>query len=121
MSNNFGLTNEEQVKALQIILRTRKVSLGILRSNFESSAQASNILSWLEDDGFISMAAGSTTWEINFNKIKDYLPKEEYVESYTKNFYVPFKDTFQYSCLIHLCWFIGILGILGAIFSLLFI
>lgn len=121
MSNNFGLTNEEQVKALQIIVRTRKVTLGILRSNFESSAQASNILSWLEEDGFISMAAGSTTWEVNVNKIKDYLPKEEYVESYTKHFSVPFKDTLLYSLLIHLCWFIGILGILGAIFSLLFI
>ncbi len=121
MKNNFRLSNEEQIKALQIIVRTHKVSLGILRSNFESSAQASNILSWLEDEGFISMSPGNTNWEIHYDKIREYLPKEEYAESYTKNFSVPFKDTFLYSLLIHFCWFIGILGILGAIFSLLFI
>ena len=121
MSNNFGLTNEEQFKALQIIVRTRKVSLGILKSNFGSSARATNILSWLEADGFISMAAGSTSWEIDFNKIKEFLPKEKYVESYTSN--VPIKENIRESkkpdeVIVWLVFFLGCLFLVPIIWGL---
>jgi len=49
------------------------VSQDLLKSQFGSSARATNILSLLEIKGFIQKPEGSNKWNIHFEKIEDCL------------------------------------------------
>lgn len=66
-------TRQEMDVALRLIMERRRVSQDLLKSQFGSSARATNILSLLEVHGFIHKPEGTNRWEIYFDKIEDYM------------------------------------------------
>ncbi len=73
MSNDFGLSSEEKIQALQLISERRRISFDLLKAHFGSSAKATNAISCLEMNGFINKPEGSERWEILYDKIEKYL------------------------------------------------
>ncbi|MDR1104146.1 MAG: ATP-binding protein, partial [Endomicrobium sp.] len=72
---NFGADKESKdlIPALKLISERRRISQDLLKANFGGSARATNILSILEIEGFISKPEGTNKWQINFDKISKYL------------------------------------------------
>lgn len=70
-----GVAPEEFARALKLILERRRVSQDLLKSQFGSSARATNLLSLLEVKGLIHKPDGSNRWEIRFDQIEDCLKK----------------------------------------------
>lgn len=73
MINDFGLSSEEKIQALQLISERRRISFDLLKAHFGSSAKATNAISCLEMNGFINKPEGSERWEIFYDKIEKYL------------------------------------------------
>ncbi|MBI5202311.1 MAG: DNA translocase FtsK 4TM domain-containing protein [Elusimicrobia bacterium] len=71
--STFGVEPLEFTQALKLVLERRRVSQDLLKSQFGSSARATNLLSLLEVKQFIFKPEGSNRWEIHFDKIEDYL------------------------------------------------
>ncbi len=71
--SSFGLDPLEFSQALKLVLERRRVSQDLLKSQFGSSARATNILSALEVKELIHKPEGSNRWEIHFDAIEDYL------------------------------------------------
>ncbi|MBI4348807.1 MAG: DNA translocase FtsK [Elusimicrobia bacterium] len=71
--SSFGVEPLEFTQALKLVLERRRVSQDLLKSQFGSSARATNLLSLLEVKQFIFKPEGSNRWEIHFDKIEDYL------------------------------------------------
>ena len=67
---SFGVTALEFSQALKLVLERRRVSQDLLKSQFGSSARATNILSLLEVKGLIHKPDGSNRWEIHFDEIE---------------------------------------------------
>jgi S-DNA-T family DNA segregation ATPase FtsK/SpoIIIE len=65
--------NKDLIPALKFISERRRVSQDLLKANFGGSARATNILSILEIEGFVSKPEGTNKWQINFDKISKYL------------------------------------------------
>jgi len=72
---SFGVTPLEFSQALKLVLERRRVSQDLLKSQFGSSARATNLLSLLEVKGLIHKPEGSNRWDIHFNDIEDYLSR----------------------------------------------
>jgi S-DNA-T family DNA segregation ATPase FtsK/SpoIIIE len=75
-NNNADLNKEKGVNiisALKLINERRRISQDLLKANFGGSARATNILSILEIEGFISKPEGTNKWHIDFDKISNYL------------------------------------------------
>jgi S-DNA-T family DNA segregation ATPase FtsK/SpoIIIE len=66
---------KDLVPALNLIYERRRVSQDLLKANFGSSSRATNILSLLETQGFIKKPEGTNKWQINYDKIEEYLEK----------------------------------------------
>ena len=73
MSDDFGLSNEEKIQALQLVSERRRISQDLLKAQFGSSAKVINVINWLEMNGFINKPEGSERWEILYDKIGKYL------------------------------------------------
>jgi S-DNA-T family DNA segregation ATPase FtsK/SpoIIIE len=71
--SQFGVEPLEFSQALKLVLERRRVSQDLLKSQFGSSARATNILSALEVKEFIHKPEGSNRWEIHFDVIEDYM------------------------------------------------
>jgi S-DNA-T family DNA segregation ATPase FtsK/SpoIIIE len=69
----FGVEPLEFSQALKLVIERRRVSQDLLKSQFGSSARATNILSALEVKGFIHKPEGSNRWEIHFDDIEAYM------------------------------------------------
>ena len=67
------------IPALKLINERKRISQDLLKANFGSSAKATNILSILETEGFIMKPEGTNKWQIDYDKIKQYL--EDKVEN----------------------------------------
>jgi S-DNA-T family DNA segregation ATPase FtsK/SpoIIIE len=67
---SFGVTALEYSQALKLVLERRRVSQDLLKSQFGSSARATNLLSLLEVKGLIHKPDGSNRWEIHFDEIE---------------------------------------------------
>jgi S-DNA-T family DNA segregation ATPase FtsK/SpoIIIE len=65
--------SKDFIPALKLINERRRISQDLLKANFGGSARATNILSILEIEGFISKPEGTNKWKINFDKISKYL------------------------------------------------
>jgi S-DNA-T family DNA segregation ATPase FtsK/SpoIIIE len=65
--------SKDLIPALKLINERRRISQDLLKANFGGSARATNILSILEIEGFISKPEGTNKWKINFDKISKYL------------------------------------------------
>ncbi|MDR3111904.1 MAG: DNA translocase FtsK [Elusimicrobiota bacterium] len=63
------------IMALKLMKERCGISQDLLKANFGSSAKAANLLSLLDRDGFISKPKGTNRWQINYDKIDDYLSK----------------------------------------------
>jgi S-DNA-T family DNA segregation ATPase FtsK/SpoIIIE len=61
------------IYALKLINERKRISQDLLKANFGGSARATNILSILEVEGFISKPEGTNKWHIDFDKISKYL------------------------------------------------
>ncbi len=70
---SFGVEPLEFSQALKLVLERRRVSQDLLKSQFGSSARATNLLSLLEVKELIHKPEGSNRWEIHFDRIEDYL------------------------------------------------
>ena len=72
---NFDADKESKdlIPALKLISERRRISQDLLKANLGGSARATNILSILEIEGFISKPEGTNKWQINFDKISKYL------------------------------------------------
>ncbi|MBI5622843.1 MAG: DNA translocase FtsK 4TM domain-containing protein [Elusimicrobia bacterium] len=70
---SFGVEPHEFRDALKLVLERRRVSQDLLKSQFGSSARATNLLSLLEVKGMIHKPEGTNRWEISFELISDYL------------------------------------------------
>ncbi|MBN1622584.1 MAG: DNA translocase FtsK 4TM domain-containing protein [Endomicrobiales bacterium] len=64
---------KDLVKALNLVQERKRVSQDLLKAHFGSSARATNILSLLETKGFINKPEGTNRWQINFDKIEEYI------------------------------------------------
>ncbi|MCL2144214.1 MAG: DNA translocase FtsK [Endomicrobia bacterium] len=64
---------KDLIPALTLINERKRVSQDLLKANFGSSARATNILSVLEMKGFITKPEGTNKWQINYDKINEYL------------------------------------------------
>ncbi|MBI5629600.1 MAG: DNA translocase FtsK [Elusimicrobia bacterium] len=73
--SSFGVEPLEFSQALKLVLERRRVSQDLLKSQFGSSARATNLLSLLEVKEMIHKPEGSNRWEIHFDLIEDYLHK----------------------------------------------
>jgi S-DNA-T family DNA segregation ATPase FtsK/SpoIIIE len=71
--SQFGVEPLEFSQALKLVLERRRVSQDLLKSQFGSSARATNILSALEVKEFIHKPEGSNRWEIHFDEIEAYM------------------------------------------------
>jgi S-DNA-T family DNA segregation ATPase FtsK/SpoIIIE len=71
--SQFGVEPLEFSQALKLVIERRRVSQDLLKSQFGSSARATNILSALEVKEFIHKPEGSNRWEIHFDVIEDYM------------------------------------------------
>ena len=69
----FGVEPLEFSQALKLVLERRRVSQDLLKSQFGSSARATNILSLLEVKEMIHKPEGTNRWEINFDMIEAYM------------------------------------------------
>jgi len=69
----FGVEPLEFSQALKLVLERRRISQDLLKSQFGSSARATNLLSLLEVKEMIHKPEGSNRWEIHFDMIEDYL------------------------------------------------
>lgn len=69
----FGVEPLEFSQALKLVLERRRVSQDLLKSQFGSSARATNILSLLEVKEMIHKPEGTNRWEISFDMIEDYM------------------------------------------------
>ncbi|OGR95336.1 MAG: hypothetical protein A2V88_11930 [Elusimicrobia bacterium RBG_16_66_12] len=69
----FGVEPLEFSQALKLVLERRRVSQDLLKSQFGSSARATNILSLLEVKEMIRKPEGTNRWEINFDMIEGYM------------------------------------------------
>ncbi len=69
----LGVEPLEFSQALKLVLERRRVSQDLLKSQFGSSARATNLLSALEVKGLIHKPEGTNRWEIHFDQIEDYL------------------------------------------------
>ncbi|MCX5782596.1 MAG: zinc ribbon domain-containing protein [Elusimicrobia bacterium] len=65
--------NDEIKTVLKLIKERKRVSQDLLKAHLGSSARATNILSELEIQGFITKPDLSNRWEIDFEKIDKYL------------------------------------------------
>jgi tetratricopeptide (TPR) repeat protein len=65
-----GATKAEIIEALKLILERRRVSQDLLEFHFGSSVKATNILAFLETNGFIYRFRGSNEWVVYFEKIE---------------------------------------------------
>jgi S-DNA-T family DNA segregation ATPase FtsK/SpoIIIE len=72
---SLGVEPLEFSQALKLVLERRRVSQDLLKSQFGSSARATNLLSALEVKELIHKPDGSNRWEIHFDQIEDYLRK----------------------------------------------
>ncbi len=72
---SFGVEPLEFSQALKLVIERRRVSQDLLKSQFGSSARATNILSLLEVKEMIHKPEGSNRWEIHFDMIEDYMQK----------------------------------------------
>jgi len=76
-SAGFDAAEEKNMKdlvpALKLINERKRISQDLLKANFGSSARATNILSILETKGFITKPEGTNKWQINYDKIEQYL------------------------------------------------
>jgi S-DNA-T family DNA segregation ATPase FtsK/SpoIIIE len=66
-------SSKDLIPALKLISKRKRISQDLLKANFGGSARATNILSILEIEGFISKPEGTNKWQINFDKISKYL------------------------------------------------
>ncbi|MFA6029504.1 MAG: DNA translocase FtsK [Elusimicrobiota bacterium] len=71
--SKFNVEPLEFTQALKLVLERRRVSQDLLKSQFGSSARATNLLSLLEVKGFIFKPEGSNRWDIHFDMIEDYI------------------------------------------------
>lgn len=71
----YGVEPLEFSQALKLVLDRKRVSQDLLKSQFGSSARATNLLSLLEVKGLIRKPEGSNRWEIDFDQIVDTLRK----------------------------------------------
>ncbi|MDR2395165.1 MAG: DNA translocase FtsK [Endomicrobium sp.] len=74
--SNVDLNKEKGsdiISALKLINERKRISQDLLKANFGGSARATNILSILEVEGFISKPEGTNKWHIDFDKISKYL------------------------------------------------
>ncbi|MDP3542792.1 MAG: DNA translocase FtsK 4TM domain-containing protein [Elusimicrobiota bacterium] len=71
--SQFGVEPLEFSQALKLIIERRRISQDLLKSQFGSSARATNILSALEVKDFIHKPEGTNRWEIRFDTIEDYM------------------------------------------------
>ncbi len=62
-------------KALNFVLERKKVSYDLLRANGFSGPKATNVISLMEIQGFINKPQGTQKWEIDLEKIEEYLKK----------------------------------------------
>jgi DNA segregation ATPase FtsK/SpoIIIE, S-DNA-T family len=69
----LGVEPLEFSQALKLVLERRRVSQDLLKSQFGSSARATNLLSALEVKELIHKPEGTNRWEIHFDQIEDYL------------------------------------------------
>jgi S-DNA-T family DNA segregation ATPase FtsK/SpoIIIE len=65
--------SKDLIPALKLINERRRISQDLLKANFGGSARATNILSILEIEEFISKPEGTNKWHIDFDKISHYL------------------------------------------------
>ena len=71
--SKFGVEPLEFSQALKLVIERKRVSQDLLKSQFGSSARATNILSLLEVKEMIHKPEGTNRWEINFDMIEGYL------------------------------------------------
>jgi len=71
--SQFGVEPLEFSQALKLIIERRRISQDLLKSQFGSSARATNILSALEVKEFIHKPEGTNRWEIRFDTIEEYM------------------------------------------------
>ena len=71
--SQFGVEPLEFSQALKLILERRRISQDLLKSQFGSSARATNILSALEVKNFIHKPEGTNRWDIHYDTIEDYM------------------------------------------------
>jgi S-DNA-T family DNA segregation ATPase FtsK/SpoIIIE len=69
----FGVEPLEFSQALKLVIERKRVSQDLLKSQFGSSARATNLLSLLEVKEMIHKPEGTNRWEINFDMIESYL------------------------------------------------
>ncbi len=81
MGAAMGVSVEDFKAALNLILQRRRVSQDLLKAHFGSSARATNILSVLEIQGFITKPEGSNRWDIQFEKIEQQVASFELTTS----------------------------------------
>ncbi|GHT34543.1 hypothetical protein AGMMS49592_4450 [Endomicrobiia bacterium] len=65
--------SKDLIPALKLVNERRRISQDLLKANFGGSARATNILSILEIEGFVSKPEGANKWHIDFDKISQYL------------------------------------------------
>lgn len=77
----FNAAEEKRIRdlipALKLINERKRISQDLLKANFGGSARATNILSILETEGFITKPEGTNKWQIDYDKIKQYLEETE--------------------------------------------
>jgi S-DNA-T family DNA segregation ATPase FtsK/SpoIIIE len=69
--------SKDLIPALKLINERRRISQDLLKANFGGSARATNILSILEMEGFVSKPEGTNKWRVDFDKISQYLNELE--------------------------------------------
>jgi|CXWL01.1.fsa_nt_gi S-DNA-T family DNA segregation ATPase FtsK/SpoIIIE len=69
----FGVEPLEFSQALKLVIERRRISQDLLKSQFGSSARATNLLSLLEVKEMIHKPEGTNRWEINFDLIEEYM------------------------------------------------
>ncbi|OEG69874.1 hypothetical protein ATZ36_00390 [Candidatus Endomicrobiellum trichonymphae] len=74
---SFNAAEEKRTRdlipALKLINERKRISQDLLKANFGGSARATNILSILETEGFITKPEGTNKWQIDHDKIRQYL------------------------------------------------
>ncbi|MCA6070941.1 MAG: DNA translocase FtsK [Endomicrobium sp.] len=73
--------SRDLIPALQLISERRRISQDLLKANFGGSARATNILSLLETEGFVTKPVGTNKWQIDFKRIEQYLSSIKPTES----------------------------------------
>ncbi|MDR1952191.1 MAG: DNA translocase FtsK [Elusimicrobiota bacterium] len=69
--------NKELLPIIMLIKERKRISQDLLKANFGGSAKATNILSILETENFIAKPEGTNKWQINWNKVNEYLSESE--------------------------------------------